>query len=200
MTRTPLLFLLAFALPVMTACGGGGNGVVLGNELVRIKISAMTGSEPETISSISHPGLFDLDPSIAEASLTWFNEVVTTKLDTTPLTWRPSMAGVPPHSMASTITLTITPVSGPVGYGSITFTTSAQFANNPSSFRFQTSDDGFASNLDVILLDTQRTRTVSLDIAPTSAPVAFRWEAGNDGGEFGGGSAGFSTFDVVVRD
>jgi len=168
-------------------------------ELVRVRVSVMTGMEPGTIDSSTHPGLFVLDPSISSASLTFDNPLDPRKVDTTPATWRPSLAPVPPAVVAGTITLRIISMgTTPRSYTRIMFTTSAQFASNPSSLRLHTSRDAFASTLATMLTDVEHTLDTPVP-GPSSFPdIVFRWTAANDGGEMGGGSVGFSTGDITV--
>ena len=182
----------------IAACGGGGGGGEEDVVLVRFKVSELTGMEPTTVTSASHPGLFELHPSIASVSIAQFNENGPFKPDDTPMTWRPSLAPSPPHMIPSTITLTITPAGDAVSYSSVTFTISADVPNNPSSIRLKSSSDGFASTLQTYLTDVERTDTVLLTTTESASPFQLVWEAHNDGGANGGGSAGFSTQDLVV--
>lgn len=197
---------VAFALLPLASCGDywgdGGGGGDDGIELVRVRISDMNGSEPGTISSVSHPALFDLDPRIAFVELTFLNPEAPVKNDVGPARWQPALTPLPPAVLtAGIIELTITPVVGsPVGYDRIRFTSSARFSANPSSLRLQSSEDGFASTLLVIDLDSEHDSSVSLATSISDAPFVFRWEAHNDFGEHGGGESGFSSRDIVVTE
>lgn len=170
-------------------------------ELVRVRISDMDGSEPGTISSVSHPALFDLGPQIASAELTFLNPAAPSKNNIGPAIWMPALTpfSVSDPDPAGRIDLTITPVGGEmVSYGGVTYTTGARYANNPSSLRLQSSADGFAATLSVIATNMQQTETTALPTTPTDVPFVIRWEAHDDFGAFGGGEAGFAAGDVVV--
>ena len=175
---------------------------VSAQELVRVRISDMVGSEPGTISSASNPAIFDLDPRIASAELTFVNLAAPVKNDLGAATWMPALTpfSVSDPDPAGRIELTITPVGGEtISYGSVTFTTRARFPNNPSSLRLQSSQDGFSATLSVISTDAERTETAALSTEPIGSPLVIRWEAHDDFGQNGGGEAGFATGDVVVR-
>ncbi len=179
------------------AGGTGGNGLV---ELVRVRVSAMDGSEPANISSATHPGLFALDPRIEAAEITYLNPNAMDKGDEGPATFFPALTPDPPQNPAGYIELTITPAAGePIAARQVTYTTSAKFPNNPSSLQLRSSEDSFATVLSTIQTDQERTETVPANTTLGDAPFAFRWIAGNDFGENGGGNSGFSTNDIVVE-
>jgi hypothetical protein len=172
-------------------------------ELVRVRISAMDGSEPGTINSSTYPSLFVIDSRIASAELTFQNPAAPTKNNLGPATWMPALtpSSVSAPQPGGYIQLTITPVTGqPISYGSITYTTSARYAANPSSLRLLSSQDGFSSTLAVINLDSERTGTVNLTTTASDSPFIFQWIAADDFGANGGGEAGFSSNDLVVSD
>lgn len=172
-------------------------------ELVRVRISAMDGSEPGTISSSTHPSLFVLDARIASAELTFQNPAAPLKNNLGPATWKPALTpfSISEPDPAGYIQFTITPLTGqPVSYGTITYTTSARFARNPSSLRLQYSQDGFSSTLSVVNLDSEQTETINLTTTASDSPFRFRWEANDDFGVNGGGEAGFSSNDLVISE
>lgn len=178
-----------------------GTAPAAAQELVRVRISAMTGAEAGTIDSTTSPGLFVLDSRIASAELTFQNPAAPNKSDLGPATWQPALTpfSASDPDPAGFIQLTITPSAGEsIGYGAIRYTTAALFASNPSSLRLQFSEDGFASTLSTINMDMQRTETVALSTTPTGTPFSFRWEAHDDFGANGGGQAGFVAADVIV--
>jgi hypothetical protein len=172
-------------------------------DLVTINLDQFVGNEPATISSTSDPALFTLDPSVASAELTAVNPCTPIKNDNGADNWFPTMT--PPVPVCSDppgyIQLTIEPnPDTQVQYACISFRTQALFASNPSSFQLKFSEDSFSSTLVTISLASARTTSVGLTTTPTSDPFSFRWIAGNDFGEFGGGEAGFTTENLVVSD
>jgi hypothetical protein len=167
-------------------------------ELVRVRITQFTGAEPTSISSASHPQLFVLAPSIASAQLTAVNDPANIE-DAGTGRWLPVMTPAPPSVTAGTIELTITPQSGsPVAMRLIRFRADARFPANPSAFVFTSSLDNHASPLALIDLVESVTTTRFPPAAPSDAAVTFRWTAGNDFGDNGGGAAGFGGEDIVV--
>jgi hypothetical protein len=197
MARLKLLLLSVIAC-LLARCGGSGGDD--GPWLVRVRVLEMGGPEPGTLTSDSHPHLFTLDPRVAHVELTFVN-AIPQKNDLGPGTWQPTLGPSPPEATPGYIQLTITPaVAQPLSYGRITYTTEARFANNPSSLRLQSSEDGFAGTLSVIPLDRRRTESVELVTSSSDAPFSFRWEAHNDFGEAGGGEAGFAGGDVFVTE
>jgi len=93
----------------------------------------------------------------------------------------------------------ITPQSGsPVRMGLIRFRTEALFAANPSAFVLASSLDAFATPLALIDLASSETTTRFPSAAPSDAAVTFRWTAGSDFGDTGGGAAGLAGEDIVV--
>jgi len=190
------IFVTAIALLLLSA---GAQAI----DLVRVRVSAMTGAEAGTISSITDPGLFVLDPGVASATLTFQNPAAPTKSNHGAATWQPPLTplSVSSPNPAGFIQLTITPAAGAsISYGSISYTVGAVFAANPSSLRLQSSLDGFASTLSTINLAAPVTETVSLSTPSSNAPIQFRWEANDDFGANGGGEAGFLSNDLVVSD
>jgi len=173
-------------------------------DLVRVRVSAMTGAEAGTLSSITDPSLFVLDPSVASATLTFQNPTAPVKNNRGAATWQPALTPLSvsfPPDPAGFIQLTITPAAGAsLSYGSISYTVGAVFAANPSSLRLQSSLDGFTGTLSTINLSAPVTETVSLNTPSSSAPIQFRWEANDDFGANGGGEAGLLSNDVVVAD
>jgi len=175
-------------------------GIEVRGAHVRILVSNMTGTEPATITRTDQPSLFKLSPFIESATLTAVNPAAPSKQDDGTGTWRAAMTPVPPANSAGYIELTIVPMQGAViDINGLVYTTSAKFANNPSSFQLVTSDDGFANPLSIIGLDAEKTEHLAIDRAASGDRFIIRWVAGNDFGENGGGQAGFSTNDVEVR-
>jgi len=172
-------------------------------DLVTINLDQFVGNEPATISSVTHPALFTLDPSVASAELTADNPCAQIKNDNGAGNWFPAMT--PTVSVCNDppgiIELTIVPNSDTqLEYACITFRTEARFAGNPSSFQLKFSEDSFTSTLAIINLASATTTSVDLTTTPNSNPFSFRWIAGNDFGENGGGEAGFTTENLVVSD
>jgi hypothetical protein len=175
------------------------SGVVQAGELVRVRISQFTGSEPQSVDSATHPELFALDGAIASAELRATNPAGDFKGNDGAGNFFPSMAPAPPAAVAGTIELVITPNAGsPIVPGGVRFATAALFASNPSSFVLRWSKDSFASALSIIDLAAPTISTVALGTPASDEQVVLRWVAGNDFGEFGGGEAGFSAEDIVV--
>lgn len=180
----------------------------LGIELVRVRISQMDGSEPGSIDSDSHPGLFQLDGRIDRVVLEFFNDQSKEpKRDTTPVSWRvpltPNIA--PADSAGGFISLRIIPiVPTSLDFGSIEFTTSAATPNEPSGLRLVVSGPPGARTFDgmpffPVPTDQERDFLVELDVGSTPFNTQFRWTASDDNGENGGGHVGFSTRDLVIR-
>lgn len=168
-------------------------------ELVRVLVSQFDGTEPATLSSDTHPQLFVLDPSIESVELTAVNPIVESKNDNGPGNWFPNMTPIVSGNEPGVIDLTVRPhVGSPVSIGAIRFRTAALFDSNPSSFVFRSSADGFGAALAVVDLAAPETTTIGLAATASDEPTTFRWEAGNDFGENGGGEAGFTGQDVVV--
>jgi hypothetical protein len=197
------LLLVSLLLP---ACGGwwddDDDGDDDGPVLVRVRISDFDGSEPSTLTSDTHPHLFDLDPRIDVVELTFVNPAAPVKNDVGPAVWFPALT--PIHALNATpgyIQLTIVPLtSALLSYDEVTFTTAARFPGNPSSLRLQSSTDGFESTLRTIDMSVEDTSTVGLGTLSSAAPFSLRWEANNDFGDNGGGEAGFASEDVVLRE
>lgn len=178
--------------------GAGGSTLV---ELVRFGVSALAGDEVADLSSTTSPSLFALDPRIAAVEISYVNEAVMNKDDEGPATYLPALT---PELFSGDepgyIELTVTPALGQtVIPEQITYTTSAKFANNPSSLQLRSSEDAFSTVLSTIQLDQERTETSDVTISAGGAPFSFRWIAGNDFGENGGGAAGFTSNDVVLE-
>lgn len=189
--KSPVLFFLILFL---------ANSVCWAGELVRINISAFTGSEPITISSESNPDLFVLSPAVGLVELTTINPSAPNKNDLGMATYQPALTPDVGGNVPGFMQLTVTPVAGnDLMFGSITYTTAARFPNNPSSLNLRTSNDAFASALSIINTEATRTEKVGLSFKADSA-VQIRWVAGNDFGEFGGGAAGFVNNDIVITD
>jgi hypothetical protein len=168
------------------------------DELVRVRITRFTGAEPASLSSASHPQLFVLAPGIASAQLTAVNDPAAIE-DGGPGRWLPVMTPAPPSATAGTIELTITPQPGsPVAMRLLRFRADARFTSNPSSFVLTSSLDNHVTPLALIDLAESVTTTRFPNAAASDAAVTFRWTAGNDFGENGGGAAGFGGEDVVV--
>jgi len=173
--------------------------VASATELVRVRITQFTGAEPAALSSGAQPGLFVLDPSIASATLTAVNPAAASVDDQGPGRWLPLMTPAPPAATAGTIELTITPQSGsPVRMGLLRFRADARFPANPSAFVLTSSLDAFATPLAVIDLASSASTTRFPSASASDAAVTFRWTAGNDFGDNGGGAAGFGGEDIVV--
>jgi hypothetical protein len=186
--------------PLLAACGGSGGSSSV--PLVQVLVSQMTGAEPATIASDTHPDLFVLHPSVEHAVLTAFNPSLPFKEDLGPATWMPTLG--PPSTAAPLegghIELTITPAGGaPVEVTLVTYTVAARFSGNPSSLRLTASDDGFSQVWSVVDLASPQAESVFVSVATGGAPVSLRGEAHDDFGEAGGGQAGFVERDLVVE-
>lgn len=171
--------------------------------LVRVLVSPFTGNEPATISSGSHAALFQLAEEIASAELTAVNPAAMTKADDGPGNFFPALTPFIEgfNDEPGYILLTVTPKPGEfVKPGGVTFQTAAKFPGNPSSLQFRTSADFFTSTLAVI--DTAATTPwgVAVELPTTDSSFGFLWLAANDFGDNGGGQAGFSGQDIVVRE
>ncbi len=181
--------------------GAGGAGGATLVELVRFGVSALAGDELADLSSTTSPALFALDPRIAVVEISYVNEAVMRKDDEGPATYLPALTPeIFSGNAPGYIELTVVPALGQtVVPERITYSTSAKFANNPSSLQLRSSEDAFASVLSTIQLDQERTETTDVTISAGGAPFSFRWVAGNDFGENGGGAAGFTSSDVVLE-
>jgi hypothetical protein len=171
------------------------------DELVRVRVSQFTGAEPATISSATHPSLFWLADEIESATLTAVNPALSFKEDDGPGNWFPVMT--PPLGMtpAGYIELSITPEAAmPVRAGGVTFQNGAKFPGNPSSFQLRSSLDGYASTIATVDTSEENAIGVAWPHPSSTAAFGFRWVAGSDFGDFGGGQAGFSGQDLIVRE
>ena len=186
------------------AGGAGGMGGAAGAslvELVRFRVSNLAGDEAPGLSSMTSPSLFVLDSRIAAAEISYVNESVMSKNDEGPATYLPALTpDISSGTEPGYIELTVTPASGQtVILKQLTYTTSAKFANNPSSFQLRSSEDAFATALSIIELDQERTETTEVTTSAGDAPFSFRWVAENDFGDNGGGAAGFTSNDIVLE-
>jgi len=167
--------------------------------LVRVRVSAMLGDEPSSLSSTSHPDLFVLAPGIASASLSVTNASLNKPVDAAG-TFRAALAPVPPAPEAGYIELTVTPDTGEsVAIERVLFTTSARFASNPSGIELRTSVDGFATVVLAVPLDVERATVAPVASPPSGEALVLRWVATSNFGDFGGGQAGFSTADLILE-
>jgi hypothetical protein len=195
--RTLGLAALAFAGALLPAAGG------LAGPLVRVLVSQFDGSEPAAVSSISNPALFQLAPEIEYAVLKAVNPAGAFKENDGPGNYLPALTPIIPgfNDEPGYILLEVTPKSGmPVKPGAVTFQPGAKFPGNPSSLRFLTSADDYSAT--VASIDTAVTTPwgIAVDLPTTADTFGFIWLAANDFGDFGGGQAGFSGQDIVVRE
>lgn len=170
-------------------------------ELVRFRVSDLVGDETADLSSATSPELFALDSRVASAEITYVNEATMNKGNDGPATYLPALT---PDLMSGDapgyIELTVAPARAEsINPERVTYTTSAKFSSNPSSLQLRSSEDGFTAVLATIQLDQERTGTTGVTISAGDAPFSFRWVAGNDFGENGGGAAGFTTGDIVLE-
>jgi len=174
----------------------------LGSDLVRVRVSDFAGIEAATLSTSTDPLRFTLDARIASAQLTAVNPAAPIKNANGPGNWFPALtpiifgSGTPGY-----IELSIVPKAGmPVSAGYVAFRTQAKFASNPSSLVLRWNRDAFESALATIDMEAPASACIELPPGASEAPLTFRWVAGNDFGEHGGGEAGFAQEDVVVAD
>jgi hypothetical protein len=168
-------------------------------DVVRVRISEFAGNEPASISSVSHPGLFALNPSIAAASLTVITTPANDKVDLDPATWFVNLTPSPPEAVADRFELTVVPKFGsPIALDAIRFRTAARFATNPTALDLRWSRDGFSTSLATVDLAFPATLTVGTQTPASSLPTVFRWTASNALGDHGGGAAGLRDEDLVV--
>jgi hypothetical protein len=192
---------MAFALLSTTSCGGSGGDGKGGTELVRVLISAMDGTEPRLIDNVNFPELFVLDPRIEYVELGFLSDPEV-KNFLGPATYMPSMTPNDAEpNRAGYIALSINPFAGQaIAPSRVAFRTRAEFPGNPSSFRLRSSVDGYVGTLRTINTSSPQSLSVSF-VAPASDQFfQLRWQAHNDFGDNGGGSAGFSRDDVVVSE
>ena len=174
----------------------------LAGDLVRVRLSQFTGVEPVTVSTSTAPGLFVLDARIASAQLTAVNPAAPIKNANGPGNWFPVLTpvifgeGTPGY-----IELSFAPKEGmSVSVGYLSFRTAARFAGNPSSLVLRWSRDGYETGLWTVNMEEPASTCLVFPPAVGEQPVAFRWVAGNDFGENGGGEAGFTEEDVIISD
>ena len=174
-------------------------GPATAQELVRIKVSQLTGAEPGSFSSASHPTLFALHPSIASVGVTFVNPRSPIKNNTGAATYFPGLTPIVfGEGPVGYIEITITPATGAVPASAMTVTTAALFPTNPSSLVVATNADAFTAPRAVINTAATATNTVPLAAGIVGLPLKIRFSAGNDFGENGGGQAGFTTNDLVI--
>jgi hypothetical protein len=174
-------------------------GPAMAQELVRIRVSQLTGTEPGSFSSVTHPSLFALHPSIASVDVTFVNPQAPVKVDTGPATYFPPLTPLLfGQGPVGYIEIAITPATGAVPASAMTVTTAAQFPGNPSSLVVATNVDAFTAPRAVLNTGVSATNTVPLAAGIVGLPLKIRFSAGNDFGENGGGRAGFSTNDLVI--
>src|SRR5262245_5079374 len=174
-----------------------------GAELVRVRVSQFTGFESATLDSGSSPGLFTLDDRVASAQLTALNPAAQIKNPNGPGNWFPALTPIltGETTPAGFIELTITPQSDvSLTSGFIAFRTGARFASNPSSLNLTWDQETPQGPLATIDLSEPTSTCVALPALTSGTGFVFRWTAGNDFGENGGGESGFTQEDLVVAD
>jgi hypothetical protein len=184
------------------AAGTGGAGGTPLVELVRFRVSGLAGNEAPDLSSATSPELFELDGRIAMVEIRYVNPALMSKDDEGPATYLPVLTPElsPGENVPGYIELTVTPgAAAAVTAEQLTYTTSAKFASNPSSLQLRSSANAFATVLSTIQVDQERTETTRVAVEAADGPFSFRWVAGNDFGENGGGRAGFTTNDIVLE-